>query len=51
MTSGTGSGKFLVCNRPGEMLARVLMIRPSKKWIENETVIDAEGNSCVVLYF
>lgn len=50
MTSGTGSGKFLVCNRPGEMLGEI-MIRPSKKWIENETVIDAEGTHALYFIF
>lgn len=50
MTRGRGSGKFLVCNRPGEILGEIT-IHPSENWIENETQIDVEGIHALYFIF
>lgn len=50
MARGRGSGKFLVCNHPGEILGEIT-IHPSENWIENETQIDVEGIHALYFIF
>lgn len=50
VTRGRGSGRFLVCNRPGDILGEIT-IQPSECWIENETRIDVEGIHALYFIF